>query len=169
MKRTLCFVMAAVVLCLLAGCSAAPDRDNPEALIEYYLTAVQKKDYGAIWDMIPVKIQDYAIEKKIIADKEDGLDYIYYAVNDYYWLVALELPKCDGFSVEILGTQTEDHQRVQQYLANKGIRLVVEDALGVACAVTAGGKTQEASFFLIQTGGAWYLTSVVGDDEVFEY
>lgn len=170
MKKLCAFLAVLLLLSALAGCGGQSKNDTPEALIQNYLTAVQNKDFEAIWDMIPGKIQDYAKEENIIKDKKDGLDYIYYAVNDYYWLVELDLPARKNFTLEILGTQEEDKQSVQKYLANKGVRLVVEEALGVLCRITADGEvTQEASFFLIKTGDGWYLTSVVGDDEIFEY
>ncbi len=170
MKKQCSILAVLMLLSVLGGCGSLSKNDTPEALIQNYLTAVKDRDFEAIWDMIPEKIRDYAIEKEIIKDKKDGLDYIYYAVNDYYWLVKLDLPARKEFDLEILGTQEEDKQSVQKYLANKGIRLVVEEALGIGCLITVDGKvTQEASFFLIKSGDTWYLTSVVGDDEIFEY
>ena len=169
MKKAAVLLAVLILLSALTGCSAEIKNDTPEALIQNYLNAVKDKDYEAIWNMIPSKIQDYAIDRNIIADKEDGLDYIYYAVNDYYWLVSLDLPSRDHYSFEIIEVYTEDKHNIQQYLTNNGIKLVVEEAQFVECSITAGDIQQDASFFLIKSGDFWYMASVVGDDEIFVY
>ena len=168
MRKTVLVILILAAFAL-SGCGAEAKNPDPQALIGNYLTAVQNNDYEAIWSMVPEKIREYAIEQGIIEDKEDGLDYICFAVYDYYWLDAIDLPACESFAFEITEEYEEDASSLQKYLAKHKIRLDVEEARWVGCTVTAEERTQECSFYLIKTAGEWGMVSVVGDDELFEY
>lgn len=167
--RKLFAAALALVMLLLAGCGAGEKNDTPEALVQNYLHAVQARDYEAIWEMIPDGIRRFAMNEGIIANKEDGLDYICRAVYDYYWLAELDLASHESFSVEITQKAEEDTDFLNRALGKAGVRLSADEALFVKCAVTAGETVQEGGIFMIRSSGAWHLISVVGDDEFFEY
>lgn len=165
------FYCILMLVLLLPGCaSKEKSYDTPEELIQDYLKAVQNEDYEKIWSLIPKQIQEYAIDQEIISNKEDGLEYIEYAVNDYHWLVEVDLPEQNKFTFEITKSGEEDAKRVQNYLKHEGIKIVVKEAAyDVVLIKLDNGDEIEAAFFMIKTNDSWYLTSVVGDDEIFEY
>ena len=152
-----------------------PQHSSQEELILDYLDAVQDKNYEAIWDMIPIQIQEYAVEQGIVKDREDGIDFVYFGVNDYYWLRELDLPSHEEYSIEILEQHDSDKNdddalRIQRGLSNLGIQMVIEGISYWKVSIAADHDTiVDASFFMIKTRDQWYLTSVVGDDELVEY
>lgn len=183
MKRVISFILATLMLFVLCACKREAETgpagyETPEALVDAYLHAVATKDYSAIWDMIPPAIQDYAIQAGIIKDREDGLDYIKFAVNDYHWLFDANLPAQESYSYEIgdmVESTREEMKDAQDAFNNEykptSNRLVLEGAVYIkSITITLDdGSTVDGSFWTIKTDGQWYITSVVGDDESFEY
>ena len=167
MKKFLSLVMLILVLSTLFGCGG--QGSSPEALIDHYLAAVQEKDYEAIWDMLPEPIQEYAIEEGIVDDKDEALDYIAFALNDYYWLAALDLPSRSEFTVTIDSSEEDDGKELQSYMKSCGVKMAVDATYYAECTITADEAEEDGSFYLIKYRGDWYLASVVGDDEFFEY
>lgn len=183
MKRVISLFLAMLMLSSLCACKNEAVTDSagyetPEALVDAYLHAVATKDYGAIWDMIPPAIQDYAIKEGIIKDEADGLDYIKFAVNDYHWLFDANLPAQESYSYEIGDIEEatrEDLKSSQDYinadLEPPNNRLVIEaDAYMDSVTITLDdGSTVDGSFWAIKTDDQWYITSVVGQDVLFDY
>ena len=141
MKRIALILALLLVLSCLMGCGSAKNK-TPEDLIDHFLTAVQEQDYEAIWGMIPKEIQNYAIDKGFIQNKADGLRYIAFAVNDYYWLESLNLPSRRNVSFRILECHEENAAEVQAYLMEDGVRLTVDDCVFIKLEVTADGVTE---------------------------
>ena len=170
MKKCILVILSVAILLSLAGCGGAKNA-SPEDLIQNFLTAVKEKDYEAIWNMVPEEVQDYAVKEGIIQDKADGLRFIAFAVNDYYWLEDLDLPSCSSFSFRVLENHTheEDVEEIREWLNEYGIKLSVNDCVFMRIEVTADGRSEETWMFLVKSGSEWYMLSVVGDDEIFEY
>ena len=64
----------------------------------------------------------------------------------------------------------DDALRIQRGLSNLGIQMVIEGISYGKVSIAADHDTiVDASFFMIKTRDQWYLTSVVGDDELVEY
>lgn len=85
-------------------------------------------------------------------------------------MVEANLPEQNKFTFEIIKSGEEDAKRVQEYLKQEGIKIIVtEAAYDVVLIQFDNGDEIEADFFMIKTNDSWYLISVVGDDEIFEY
>jgi len=173
MKKVFACLLAALVL--LTGCGKEKEAEKyrygtMKELAESFLTAVAREDYAAIWDMLPEAIQEWAIEEEIIRDEADGLSYIRYALEDYYWLKEADLPNCESYAVGAIETGEEDANGVWKYLRDEGVQMGVDEAGGCRFTIEKpDGQQVEGSLFAIRTGDRWYLTSVAGDDEIFEY
>ena len=179
--RTLTKIFAAALICVIlafSGCAASgsviktSSRQTEEDLLQAFLDAEHDKNYEAVWDLIPKQIQEYGIDAEIVKDREDGIYFAYYGANDYYWLRELDLPSHETFTFEVKDkheSDAEEAERIQKGLANEGVRIVIEAVSYLEIAVTADDTTVDAGIFMIKTGGEWYLTSVVGDDEMVKY
>ena len=183
MKRVLAISLAVITLLALCACgsTSAPDGYNtPEELVEAYLNAVIDKNYEVIWNMLPKEVQDYAIDTGIIKDKEDGLKRIEYAVSVCDWLVDLNLSSKESFDFEILYNQTdlfpfydeldvETHKEWQDNIYDEyGLRIVLDGIGLVEVDIQAGDTYGWWECALIKCDGKWYLTSITGDDIIFD-
>lgn len=168
MKKILMLLVAVIMLSTICSCGSNKDTEIEELLGDY-ITAVRTNDHEAIWNMLPLQIQDYAIENGIVENKEGALDYIAFALTDYYMFEELALPSRDKVSFNITKIFKEDISEAQAHLDENGVLMTVEDACFVEFVITADNEEDDADFYLIKSNDKWYLTSVIGDDELFKY
>ena len=172
MKKILSILMIIILSISASGCSVLSGKgaDSPEELVENYLAAVADEDYEAIWDMLPKQIQNYALKNRMIINKEQGLNYIAYAVNDYYWLRQMNLPYRDDYKLDIEEINELDIDEGKEYLDSVGLNILITEAVSVYFTVEVDDYYEyDADIYAIKSGGKWYLLSVAGDDEVFVY
>ena len=144
--------------------------DTAEELIGSFLNAVKNQDYEEIWSMIPEEICDYAVQKEIIADREDGLNYIEHAVNDYYWVADADMTNREEFSLVIDESFQENAEGLEDYLEQRGLELSADEAVSIAFTIcTEGMHNVSGSMYAFRRENRWYMISVVGDDEMFKY
>lgn len=148
-----------------------PVYDTPEALIGSYLKAVQEREYEVIWNMIPVQIQNYAIANGIIRDKQDGLDFIRFALNDYSVIAEMDLPSRQNIQFwSAVVDIAEDVAVLRAFFKENRVYIVPQELLVMKIAIEADGI--QSVFYmegLIRIDDGWYLVSVVGEDELFGY
>jgi len=169
MKKRVIGLLLALLVCLCACGAAKPQ--TPEVLIGSYLTAVAKEDYEAVLGMLPEEIVTYGMEY-LEGGKQDVLDYIEYALNDYYWLVKADLPRHPDFTwqtTDCYEYSQEEIDRLRKNLEREGWRLPLRGVAEAEAEINTGSETVKGSFYMIELGDGWYLISVAGDDEVFKY
>lgn len=177
MKRHSIITLLCVVSVLsvfLTGCTRSKVNKTPEGLINAYIDAVQKEDYETIWSLVLPYSREQAIREGIIKDKQDGLWYIQYAVNDYYWLVEADLPSRKSYTlsmnrvedVSLAGGNDKKAYAEVSRMIGETLKAVEDWQVEIT---TDDGDVICGSLFLFETESGWYLISVVGDDEFFKY